>query len=87
MLIRRSIHAFQQSDCSRLVDWMNDGMRRGYSRVNRDQAARVLWHVCRNQPRLLWIGLRGLLVRAPDPPKSDDSSSGVSVWCPSVIQR
>ena len=74
MLIRRSIHGFRQADYSRLVDWMNDGMRRSLSRVSRDQAARVLWHVCRNQPRLLWMGLRGLLLRAPDSPEAEDSS-------------
>ena len=62
-LIRRSIHRFRQADYSCLVDWMNDGMRRSLGRVNRDQAARVLWNVCRNQPRLLWMGLRGLLAR------------------------
>ena len=60
-LIRRSIHRFRQADYSRLVGWMNDGMRRSLSRVNRDEAAHVLWHVCRNQPRLLLTGLRGLL--------------------------
>jgi hypothetical protein len=69
------------------VDWMNDGMRRSLRRVNRDEAARVLWHVCRNQPRLLWMGLRGLLARSPELPNPDDSSLGVSVWRPSVIQR
>lgn len=74
MLIRRSIHGFRQADYSRLVDWMNDGMRRSLSRVSRDQAARVLWHVCRNQPRLLWMGLRGLLLRAPDSHEAEDSS-------------
>lgn len=63
LLIRRSIHKFQQADYSRLVDWMNDGMRRSLSKVTRDEAARVLWHICRNQPRLLLIGLRGLLTR------------------------
>src|SRR5689334_25250060 len=63
MLIRRSIHGFRQADYSRLVDWMNDAMRRSLSRVTRDEAARVLWHICRSQPRLLLIGLRGLLTR------------------------
>jgi flavin-dependent dehydrogenase len=63
LLIRRSIHSFQQADYSRLVDWMNDAMRRSLSSVTRDEAGRVLWHVCRNQPRLLLIGLRGLLTR------------------------
>ena len=86
-LIRRSIHGFRQADYSRLVDWMNDGMRRSLRRVNRDEAARVLWHVCRSQPRLLWMGLRGLLARSPELPNPDDSSLGVSVWHPSVIQR
>lgn len=86
-LIRRSIHGFRQADYSRLVDWMNDGMRRSLSRVTRDEAARVLWYVCRSQPRLLWIGLRGLLVRSPDLPQDGDSSLGLSVWHPSVIQR
>ena len=63
LLIRRSIHRFQQADYSRLVDWMNDAMRKSLSSVTRDEAARVLWHICRNQPRLLLIGLRGLLTR------------------------
>jgi len=63
LLIRRSIHRFKQSDYSRLVDWMNDGIRDSLSRVTRDEAARVLWHICRNQPRLLLVGLRGLLTR------------------------
>jgi flavin-dependent dehydrogenase len=86
-LIRRSLHGFRQADYSRLVDWMNDGMRRSLRRANRDEAARVLWHVCRSQPRLLWMGLRGLLARSPELPNPDDSSLGVSVWRPSVIQR
>ena len=61
LLIRRSMHHFEQADYSRLVDWMNAPMRRSLSSVTRDHAARVLWHICRNQPRLLLIGLRGLL--------------------------
>lgn len=63
LLIRRSIHSFQQADYSRLVDWMNDALRRSLSSVTRDEAASVLWHICRSQPRLLLIGLRGLLTR------------------------
>jgi flavin-dependent dehydrogenase len=64
LLIRRSIHRFRQKDYSQLVDWMNDAMRRSLSRFTRDQAASVLWHICRTQPRLLLIGLRGLLNRS-----------------------
>jgi flavin-dependent dehydrogenase len=63
LLIRRSLHRFKQPDYSRLVDWMNDAMRRSLSRVTRDEAGRVLWHICRSQPRLLLLGLRGLLTR------------------------
>ena len=84
-LIRSSIHRFRQADYSRLVDWMNDGMRRSLSQVNRDEAARVLWHVCRNQPRLLLTGLRGLLASCL--PNIENPSEGVSVVSPSVIQR
>jgi len=87
MLIRRSIHGFRQADYSRLVDWMNDGMRRSLSRLNRDQAARLLWHVCRSQPRLLWLGLRGLLAPRPEVPRQADSAPEMSVWGTSVIQR
>ena len=87
MLIRRSIHGFRQADYSRLVDWMNQRMRLSLSRFSRDEAARVLWHVCRNQPRLLLMGLRGLLTNPFEAGKSDDSSAEVSLWRPSVIQR
>lgn len=72
LLIRRSIHRFGQSDYSRLVDWMNDAMRRSLSRFTRDDAALVLWHICRTQPRLLLVGLRGLLNRTSlVPPERD----------------
>jgi flavin-dependent dehydrogenase len=61
LLIRRSMHHFKQADYSRLVDWMNDAMRLSLSRFTRDEAGRVLWHICRSQPKLLLLGLRGLL--------------------------
>jgi flavin-dependent dehydrogenase len=65
LLIRRSLHRFRQADYSRLVDCINGSVRRSLGRVSRDDAARVLWHVCRSQPRLLLTGLRGLLTRNP----------------------
>jgi len=40
--------------------------------IRRDEAAGVLWQVCRGHPRLLWIGLRGLLARSPDCLKAED---------------
>jgi hypothetical protein len=87
LLIRRSIHGFQQADYSRLVDCVNDAMRRSLSRVTRDEAARVLWHICRNQPRLVLLGLRGLFAHSLHPAKGSDSSIALSLPTPSVIQR
>ncbi len=60
-LIRRTIHQFKQADYSRLVDLMNDSTRRSLSQYTRDEAGRVLWHIALSQPRLLLLGLRGLL--------------------------
>jgi flavin-dependent dehydrogenase len=86
MLIRRSVHGFRQADYSRLVDSINNRMRRSLSHVNRDEAARLLWHICRDQPRLVWLGLRGLLARPPES-KVSDLPADLSVCRPSVIQR
>jgi flavin-dependent dehydrogenase len=60
-LIRKTIHQFKQMDYSRLVDLMNASTRRSLSQYTRDEAARVLWHITLSQPRLLLLGLRGLL--------------------------
>ena len=72
LLIRRSLHRFRQADYSRLVDCINGAMRKSLGRVSRDQAARVLWHVCRSRPRLLLTGLRGLLTRNPLAPSAQE---------------
>jgi flavin-dependent dehydrogenase len=61
LLIRKTIHQFKQADYSRLVDLMNASTRRSLSQYTRDEAARVLWHITLSQPRLLLLGLRGLL--------------------------
>jgi digeranylgeranylglycerophospholipid reductase len=61
LLIRRGLHHFQQEDYSGLVDLLNASARESLSNYTRDEAASVLWHVFRKQPRLLLIGLRGLL--------------------------
>jgi geranylgeranyl diphosphate/geranylgeranyl-bacteriochlorophyllide a reductase len=87
LLIRRSIHGFRQADYSRLVDWMDNAMRRTLSRVTRDEGARVLWQICRNRPRLVLLGLRGLLARSLQPAKCRDSSMALPLSSPSVIQR
>ena len=63
LLLRRSLHEFQQSDYSRLVDSLNDATKQSLAEYSRDEAWRVLWRVCLRQPQLLWMGLRGLLMR------------------------
>ncbi len=63
LLIRRALHHFQQADYSRLVDLLNSSALRSLSLYTRDESARILWHICRNQPRLMLLGLRGLLMR------------------------
>lgn len=63
LLIRKSLHHFQQADYSRLVDLMNAATRRTLSLHTRDEAARVLWKIAANQPRILLQGLRGLLTK------------------------
>jgi flavin-dependent dehydrogenase len=72
LLLRRSLHHFQQSDYSRLVDLLNDSARRSLSDYSRDEALKVLWHICLSQPRLILMGLRGLLTggRTIAPPRS-----------------
>jgi flavin-dependent dehydrogenase len=70
LLIRRALHHFQQADYSRLVDLLNLPARRCLSAYTRDEASRVLWHICRNQPRLLLMGLRGLMTRNSFPGKN-----------------
>lgn len=61
LLLRRSLHDFQQADYSRLVDLLNDPAKKSLAQYSRDEAWKILWRVCLSQPRLLWLGLRGLL--------------------------
>jgi digeranylgeranylglycerophospholipid reductase len=61
-LIRRTMHHFQQDDYSRLVDLLNASARKSLGEINRDEATRLLWNVVRRQPRLVLLGLRGLLM-------------------------
>jgi flavin-dependent dehydrogenase len=72
LLIRKTIHQFKQADYSRLVDLMNASTRRSLSQYTRDEAARVLWHITLSQPRLLLLGLRGLLSGASILPKNQN---------------
>jgi flavin-dependent dehydrogenase len=59
--LRRALHNFQQPDYSRLVDLLNDSAKQSLSEYSRDEAWKILWRLCLRQPRLLLLGLRGLL--------------------------
>jgi flavin-dependent dehydrogenase len=61
LLLRRALHDFQQSDYSRLVDLLNAPALRSLGEYSRDEAWKILWRVCLRQPRLVLLGLRGLL--------------------------
>ncbi len=65
-LIRRTLHHFQQPDYSQLVDLLNAAARQSLGQINRDESTRLLWQVVRRQPRLLLLGLRGLLMGSPN---------------------
>lgn len=71
LLLRRSMHGFQQSDYSRLVDLLNESTKQALSAYTRDEAWKILWRVWLRQPRLILMGLRGLLMRRgmPDAPE------------------
>jgi flavin-dependent dehydrogenase len=61
-LIRRALHNFQQKDYSQLVDLLDASTRESLGEINRDESTRLLWNVVRRQPRLVLLGLRGLLM-------------------------
>lgn len=61
-LIRRALHRFRQKDYSQLVDLLNASARKSLGDINRDESTRLLWNVVRRQPRLILLGLRGLLM-------------------------
>src|SRR5271154_3672391 len=62
--LRRSLHEFQQDDYSKLVDLLNDPAKQSLSEYSRDEAWKILWRVCLSQPRLILLGLRGLLTHS-----------------------
>lgn len=74
LLIRKTIHNFNQTRYSRLVDLLNARARQDLEKHTRDEPAGVLWRLCLHQPRLLLFGLRAALTggtfpahRAPEP--------------------
>jgi flavin-dependent dehydrogenase len=60
-MIRRALHHFQQKDYSQLVDLLDASTRESLGEIHRDESTRLLWNLVRRQPRLLLLGLRGLL--------------------------
>jgi flavin-dependent dehydrogenase len=61
-LIRKTLHHFKQEDYSYLVDLLNAATRESLGEIHRDHSTRLLWNVIRRQPRLILLGLRGLLM-------------------------
>ena len=61
-MIRCALHHFQQKDYSQLVDLLDVSARESLGEFHRDESARLLWNLVRRQPRLLLLGLRGLLM-------------------------
>jgi digeranylgeranylglycerophospholipid reductase len=61
-MIRRALHHFQQKDYSQLVDLLDASARESLGEIHRDESTRLLWNLARRQPRLLLLGLRGLLM-------------------------
>jgi flavin-dependent dehydrogenase len=61
-LIRRVLHHFQQEDYSQLVDMLDASTRQSLGEINRDESTRLLWNVIRRQPKLVLLGLRGLMM-------------------------
>lgn len=61
--VRRSLHDFEQSDYSWLVDMLSETAKQPLVDYSRDEAWQILWRVCLRQPRLLLLGLRGMLSR------------------------
>lgn len=61
-MIRRALHHFQQRDYSQLVDLLDASTRESLGEIHRDESTRLLWNVVRHQPRLLLLGMRGLLM-------------------------
>lgn len=62
LLLRRSLHRFEQADYSQLVDLLNDPAKQMLSRYTRDEAWKILWRIGLRQPRLILLALRGLLM-------------------------
>ncbi|GIX46560.1 MAG: hypothetical protein KatS3mg131_0771 [Candidatus Tectimicrobiota bacterium] len=69
-LTRGVLHRFSQRDYASLLGLLHAGARRSLGTYTRDEALRVLWRLCCQQPRLLLLALRALLLGgSPAEPK------------------
>lgn len=66
-LIRRILHHFQQKDYSQLVDMLDSATRESLGTIHRDESTRLLWNVIRRRPKLILLGMRGLLLGRSSP--------------------
>jgi len=60
--IRRSLHRFTQADYCRLFDLLSASTLAPLRLHHRDEVGKILWRLCVRQPRLLLLGIRGLLI-------------------------
>jgi digeranylgeranylglycerophospholipid reductase len=74
-LIRRSMHHFRQEDYSELVDLLDFSARESLSEIHRDESTRLLWNLIRRRPRLVLLGLRGLLMGKRNRPVPRETTS------------
>ncbi|MFQ5801448.1 MAG: FAD-dependent monooxygenase [Candidatus Methylomirabilales bacterium] len=68
LLVRKAIHHFNEVDYSRLLGLLNRSARQLLSVYSRDKAGTLLWSLFLRQPRLLLLGVRGLLTSGLPPP-------------------
>jgi flavin-dependent dehydrogenase len=61
LFIRRMLHRFTQADYSRLIDLLNPAARGALGVHDRDRAGAIIWRLCLKEPRLVLLGIRGLL--------------------------
>lgn len=60
-LIRRMLTRFTQDEYIRLLDLLSPSAQQTLSLITRDETPKLLFHLFRKQPRLLFLGLKTLL--------------------------
>lgn len=76
LLIRRALHHFEEEDYDRLLQLLSSGVKESLGKHTRDETGRLLGSVLFRQPRLAWMGLKGLVSGGSfGAPAAADSSS------------